>query len=226
MGWKMQQEGEDRDNTQTNGPTTSFPDRFLEETAQLIRDLARHTAQNIIEIGRQLAEVKRQLRHGEWEGWVRRELGWHPSTAWRLLRAGRLASTQGFDIGDVWGNRRKKLAIHGQQDVALQQTPAALHPGGEVSVAAALPAGRRSVSTQQPSRSSLPLQEAIQRASSFWRGGKGVPGAVAILSSDAVGEWYLHLVGSSTHVQVGVTEPEVSFPCSHGEYLVAVDRQR
>jgi len=226
MGWKMQQDGQDRDNTQTNGPTTSLPDRFLEETAQRIRELAEKTAQNILEIGRRLTAVKQRLGHGEWESWVRRELGWHPSTAWRLMRVGRLASTQDVDIAEMWGNRRRRLAANEQRNEGVQPLPAALPTRHEAPALTALAAeGLAIQKLPSSSLSSLPLKEAIERASAIWRVGKtSVPGPVAILSTGANGSRSLHLVGSSMHVELAVAESEVSSPCSHEEYLIAIKR--
>jgi hypothetical protein len=87
----------------------------LEESTKKIREISRRTAEGIIEIGRELRWVKSNLEHGKWEQWVKEELGFHPTTAWRFMRAvdvwENLALTQDFDeraiLRQLWGNNPK-----------------------------------------------------------------------------------------------------------------------
>jgi hypothetical protein len=70
--------------------TASADDVFCREHAEEIRKLARRSADDIIEIGRRLAEVKERLPHGQWLGWIEAELGWSASTAERFMGVHRL----------------------------------------------------------------------------------------------------------------------------------------
>ncbi len=97
----------------------------LEESTRKIREIGRRTAEGIIEIGRELRWVKSTLEHGKWEQWVKEELGFHPTTAWRFMHAvdvwENLALTQDFDeraiLRQLWGNSPKDPDIKSQQDV-------------------------------------------------------------------------------------------------------------
>lgn len=97
----------------------------LEESTKKIREISRQTAEGIIEIGRELRWVKSTLEHGKWEQWVKEKLGFHPTTAWRFMRAvyvwENLALTQDSDEGAIlrqlWGNSPKDPDIKSQQDV-------------------------------------------------------------------------------------------------------------
>ena len=97
----------------------------LAESTRTIREISRRTAAGMIEIGRELRWVKSNLEHGKWEQWVKEELGFHPTTAWRFMRAvdvwQDLALTQDFDeatiLRQLWGNSVKDPNIRSQQDV-------------------------------------------------------------------------------------------------------------
>lgn len=96
----------------------------LEESAEKIRRLSKHTVEGLVEIGRELKWVKAHLEHGLWEKWVREELGWHPSTAWRFMQAAtrfeNLASTQELDeeafLEQLWGNIQRDSKPKSQED--------------------------------------------------------------------------------------------------------------
>lgn len=75
-----------------------------------IMHLRRRLKENIVEIGIELIRAKGNLDHGDWEGWVRNDLGWNPSTAWRFMNAARecnenLALAQDIDIEQFWGHK-------------------------------------------------------------------------------------------------------------------------
>ncbi len=97
----------------------------LEESTKKIREISRRTAAGIIAIGRELKLVKLSLEHGMWEQWVKEELGFHPTTAWRFMHAvdvwENLALTQDFDeramLRQLWGNSPKDPDIKSQQDL-------------------------------------------------------------------------------------------------------------
>lgn len=81
----------------------------LDAAARRIKHLAGRTAENILEIGRELLLVRKHIAHGAWEDWVRDALGWHPCTAWRFIRFAKLAKTQGLTLAQLWGNKPKAL---------------------------------------------------------------------------------------------------------------------
>ena len=51
-----------------------------------IRDLTRRTAQDIIDIGRKLIEVKQRLGHGQFGAWLEAEFAWTDRTAQRFMQ--------------------------------------------------------------------------------------------------------------------------------------------
>ena len=53
-----------------------------------IKDRMRRTAQDIVEIGQCLIEVKEQLKHGQFGKWLKAEFGWGTTTAWKFMRVG------------------------------------------------------------------------------------------------------------------------------------------
>lgn len=50
-----------------------------------IKALMKRTAQDIIEIGQKLIEVKERLGHGGFGAWLETEFGWGTTTAWRFM---------------------------------------------------------------------------------------------------------------------------------------------
>ena len=62
----------------------------LATTTSRIMNLRRRLKVNIVEIGIELIKAKSNLDHGDWEDWVRNDLGWNPSTA-----AGRIRRCRG-----------------------------------------------------------------------------------------------------------------------------------
>lgn len=82
-----------------------------------IMQLRRKLKGNIVEIGLELIKAKSNLDHGDWEDWVRNDLGWDPSTAWRFMNAarecnGNLALAQDIDLEDFWGHKPRMPNRH------------------------------------------------------------------------------------------------------------------
>jgi N6-adenosine-specific RNA methylase IME4 len=75
----------------TAAPATA-PDTFLDECANLIRQLGKTALANVIEIGRLLTECRRRLPHGAWLPWLEREFGWTDRTALNYMRLYAMAS--------------------------------------------------------------------------------------------------------------------------------------
>ncbi|NMG09935.1 DUF3102 domain-containing protein [Brasilonema sp. UFV-L1] len=51
-----------------------------------IKNLMRHTTQDIIEIGQKLTDVKAQLEHGNFRNWLKAEFDWSVKTASRFMQ--------------------------------------------------------------------------------------------------------------------------------------------
>lgn len=64
------------------------------------------TAQNIIEIGKRLIEVKEALGHGEWESWLKEKVDFSSVTAWRFMKAaqsfGNLSTLKDFSQSKIF----------------------------------------------------------------------------------------------------------------------------
>lgn len=76
--------------------TKSFEYEGLEEGPRLIvqqrtteiRDRMGRAAQNIVEIGTRLLDVKGQLPYGQFQGWLRSEFDWSESAATKMMQVG------------------------------------------------------------------------------------------------------------------------------------------
>jgi hypothetical protein len=53
-----------------------------------IKERMKRTAQDIVEIGQRLIEVKERLGHGRFGKWLKAEFGWGTTTAWKFMRVG------------------------------------------------------------------------------------------------------------------------------------------
>jgi len=61
---------------------------FVQQRTSEIKALMRRTAQDIIEIGLKLTEVKEELGHGNFIKWLDTEFGWSGATATRFMQVG------------------------------------------------------------------------------------------------------------------------------------------
>ncbi len=71
--------------TATKEIVTAAPQNVLNEHAEAIRILGKRTVHDIIEIGRRLAEVKKQIGRVSFLPWIEREFGWSEDTAERFM---------------------------------------------------------------------------------------------------------------------------------------------
>lgn len=89
-----------------------IPERTLYLIAAEINILKDQTEKmvlnNFIEIGRRLAEAKRQLKYGEWGTWLKEEVGFSQSRAEKLMR-----------LYDAYGSRQLASGEAGAQDREL-----------------------------------------------------------------------------------------------------------
>jgi len=89
----------------------------LAASTHCIMQLRRKLKENIVEIGLELIKAKSNLDHGDWEDWVRNDLGWNPSTAWRFMNAarecsGNLALAQDINLEQFWWHKPRELNRH------------------------------------------------------------------------------------------------------------------
>lgn len=57
-----------------------------QQAADQVRALLRRAAEDLVQIGTKLLEVKRLIGHGKFGGWIEAEFGWSHSTANRFMR--------------------------------------------------------------------------------------------------------------------------------------------
>ncbi|BAB74360.1 DUF3102 domain-containing protein [Anabaena sp. FACHB-709] len=73
---------------------------LVEQRTSEIREQLRRTAQDIWEIGQSLAEVRAQLKHGQFETWLKAEFGWSRRTAYNFI-----------NVYETFGNRANLAQI-------------------------------------------------------------------------------------------------------------------
>jgi Protein of unknown function (DUF3102) len=82
--------------TVTNGTIPVAANPVLAEHAVAIRDLAKRTRENIIEIARHLVESRNQVGRGEWLAWLDAAFGWSDQTAYRFIHVYELSRDARF----------------------------------------------------------------------------------------------------------------------------------
>jgi len=76
----------------------------LGQSTQNILQLKKRTAENIVEIGLELIEVKKNLKHGQWLKWLEEEVKFSQSTAWRFMQVAqnpKLFTVNNFTIRQI-----------------------------------------------------------------------------------------------------------------------------
>ena len=58
----------------------------IKQKTSEIKGLIRQTAQDIVEVGQKLAEVKQQLKHGQFRNWLKSEFNWSVSSATKFMQ--------------------------------------------------------------------------------------------------------------------------------------------
>jgi hypothetical protein len=58
---------------------------IVEQKTSEIRDRLKRSAQDIWEIGQRLCEVRSQIKHGQFEAWLKAEFGWSRRTAYNFI---------------------------------------------------------------------------------------------------------------------------------------------
>lgn len=74
--------------------------QVVEQKTTEIRDRMGRAAQNIVEIGQRLIDVKAKLPHGQFGQWLKDEFDWKPTTAWKMMNvASQFKSSHCEDLG-------------------------------------------------------------------------------------------------------------------------------
>jgi DNA modification methylase len=73
---------------------------LVEQRTLEIREQLRRTAQDIWEIGQRLAEVRTELKHGQFDTWLKAEFGWSRRTAYNFI-----------NVYETFGNRANLAQI-------------------------------------------------------------------------------------------------------------------
>jgi hypothetical protein len=71
-------------------------DPALAEHAAAIRALGKRVIDDVIEIGRRLADCKERVGHGGWRLWLKHEFGWTDDTALNFMRVYEMSKSRNF----------------------------------------------------------------------------------------------------------------------------------
>ena len=109
---------------------------FVRQQTSEIRSLMKRTAQDIIEIGQRLIEVKNLLGHGQYRKWIEAEFNWGKSTANSFENvAKQFADVQNLDV--FAASALYELAAPSTPKAARQEAIALAQAGEKISYTAA-----------------------------------------------------------------------------------------
>ena len=83
----------------------------VRESTVRIKALQRSASESIVEIGKELIEVKDRLAHKQFTPWIEAEFGWEITTAQRFMR-----------VASVFGDKQQ-IAVFGQSALYLLASP-------------------------------------------------------------------------------------------------------
>ncbi len=154
-----------------------IPDATPAEHAARIRELARRSSRDIIEMGLRLRAVKDTLGHGQFTQWLREEFEWSEETARRMMRVaetfGQIGHIDRFGISAVYaltaGNVPERVRTE------MVERAKAGEPISVKTVNAAIDAGSPVLRRTPPAR---------------WPGPRGVEVATMVPSPDGAGFEY------------------------------------
>jgi hypothetical protein len=90
----------------------------VEQHTNEIKTLIRRNAQNIIDIGQRLLEVKEQLGHGHFRYWLKAEFGWSITTATRFMQVAEQFKCTNLAHLDIAASALYELASPSTPDAA------------------------------------------------------------------------------------------------------------
>jgi hypothetical protein len=85
----------------------------VRESTVRIKALQRSASESIVEIGKELIEVKERLKHGQFLDWIATEFGWSQSGAYRFISVSKKFSdsSQIGNIGPITPSRKESRMI-------------------------------------------------------------------------------------------------------------------
>ncbi len=93
----------------------------VQQRTSEIKSLMQQTAQNIIDIGQKLIEVKQQLGHGNFRNWLKVEFEWGVWTAAKFMQVAKKFECVNFTHLDVAASALYLLAAPSTPDIAREE---------------------------------------------------------------------------------------------------------
>lgn len=112
---------------------TSQQQKLVNELTDEIRYLVRRTAQNIIDIGSKLLEVKEIMGHGHFVKWLETEFNWSVSTASKMMQASKQFKNVNFTNLNISPSAIYLLAAPSTPDDARAQALSRASEGESIS---------------------------------------------------------------------------------------------
>jgi hypothetical protein len=95
--------------------------QVVQERTIEIKSLLRRTAQDIIDIGKKLSEVKQELGHGQFLDWLRTEFDWSESAARKFMQVHRKFKTVNFTNLNIATSAMYLLAADSTSETARNE---------------------------------------------------------------------------------------------------------
>ncbi len=161
----------DRENTSAiinfNYQTLSSKQRnIIQRCTGEIKERLRRTAKDVWEIGKNLVEVRSQLKHGQFETWLSAEFGWSRRTAYNFINVYEAFSqSANFAQLDIATSALYKLAAPSTPESVRQEFIAKAEQGEKIThktISEALAAEKKSAAPEKPQLISSPPQQILK----------------------------------------------------------------
>lgn len=113
------------------------PRVIIQQRTNEIKTLMRRSAQDIIDIGEKLIEVKSHLKHGDFTAWIKIEFGWSDRTAQRFMRVAEVFKTDKLSVLNFAPSALYLLASSTTPDEAREEALSRAQTGEEITRATA-----------------------------------------------------------------------------------------
>ena len=131
-----------------------------------IKERLRRTAQDVWEVGQKLTEVRSQLEHGQFEGWLSAEFGWSRRTAYNFINVYEAFSdSTNFDRLDIATSALYKLAAPSTPESVRKQFLDNAQKGAKIThkqISQALSNAKNSRVLPQPQPKEPPAQKILK----------------------------------------------------------------
>lgn len=133
--------------------------RFVQRQTGEILTLMKRTAQDILEIGQKLIEVKTKLKHGQFGAWLKAEFNWTERTAQRFMRVAEQFSGKTDNLSELSlaPSALYLLAAPSTPEKAREEAVARAKAGERVTYATA-----KQIKQKYSSSSAKPTKSAVQ----------------------------------------------------------------